>query len=311
MSLRAAAEPAVHLRCLHAGSAVEVGDWRCPGHDRSRRPVTELGDGHEVVVTRQGAYARECEGVGTLADAGSALFWHPGEEYRITHPVPGGDTCSVFRIAEASLRELLGAWDPAAADTARARFPVGRVPLDGPTYLLHRLAMHRLGGSGELGILEGEELATTFVRRTLRLAIVHAIGGRSPPRARSTRGGAEYAVRVREVVGRRPGVRLTLAGIAAEVGCSPFHLSRVVSAHEGVGVYGIVLQLRLRAALELVLESPDRIGRIAVEAGFASHSHFDDAFRREFGCAPGAARRLTPLTRRRALGTRATNGGHP
>ena len=189
-------------------------------------------------MTRQGAYARECEGVGTLADAGSALLWHPGEEYRITHPVPGGDTCSVFRVTEAGLRELLGAWDPAAADAARPRFPVGRVPLDGPTYLLHRFAMHRLGDSGELGVLEGEELAMTFVRRTLRLAIVHATGGRSPPRARSNRRGAEYAVRVREVVGRRPGVRLTLAGIAAEVGCSPFHLTRAVSAHEGVGVYG-------------------------------------------------------------------------
>jgi hypothetical protein len=96
MSLRAVAQPAVHLRRLHAGGLVDVGDWRCPGHDPSRRPATELGDGHEVVVTRRGAYARECEGVGTLADAGSVLFWHPGEEYRITHPCPAATPARCF-----------------------------------------------------------------------------------------------------------------------------------------------------------------------------------------------------------------------
>src|SRR6185295_10550572 len=105
MSLRAFADPpSAHLRPLHAGGAVVVADWRCPGHDAARRPPVELGDAFEVVVTRRGTYARECEGVRAIADAGAALFWHPGEEYRITHPVPGGDECSVFRIRESGLR---------------------------------------------------------------------------------------------------------------------------------------------------------------------------------------------------------------
>jgi AraC-like DNA-binding protein len=93
------------------------------------------------------------------------------------------------------------------------------------------------------------------------------------------------------------------------VGCSPFHLTRIVAAREGVGVYGLALQRRLRAALEPVLEGRESIGRIAVDAGFASHSHFDDAFRREFGCAPGTLRRRPSYARRRVLARRRTRGG--
>ena len=312
MSLRASPEqPAPHLRQLHAGEAVTVADWRCPGHDAPRPPV-ELGDAYEVVVTRRGVYARECEGVRAIADAGAALFWHPREEYRITHPVPGGDACSVFRIGESGLRDLLRAWDPTAAEAHTPRFPTTRVPLGGPAYLLHRLAVHRLSQGSELAALEGEECAVGFVRAAVRLPYSYGRARRTVRPERSNRRAAEYAARVHEVIARRRQERLTLATIASEVDCSPFHLSRIVSAHEGVGVYGMVLQLRLRAALELVLDGRRAIGRIALEAGFASHSHFDDAFRREFGCAPTAARRLPSRVRRREVAAQAPfPGGSP
>ena len=276
-----------------------MADWRCPGHDVARRPPVELGDAYEVVVTRRGTYARECEGVRAIADAGAALFWHPGEEYRITHPVPGGDECSVFRVEESGLRDLLRAWDPVAAESHSPRFPAARVPLDGPMYLLHRLAVHRLGQCGELCALEGEECAVEFVRGAVRrlYSTGHVPGTVRPEH--SNRRGAEYVARVREVIARRKNERLSLAAIARDVDCSPFHLSRIVSAREGIGVYGMVLQLRLRAALDLVLDGRRSIGRIALDAGFASHSHFDDAFRREFGCAPIVARRLPSRARRR------------
>ena len=293
--------PAARLRPVRSGGPVEVSDWRCPGHDAARRPPVELGDGYEVVVTRRGVYARECGGVGTVADAGVALFWHPGEEYRITHPVPGGDVCSVFRIAAGGLRDLIRAWDPGAAEMPIPRFPAARVPLDGRAYLLHRLAMQHLREGGELRGLEGDECAVSFVRAAVRTAFHSVRPRRRTGPAAANRRGAEYVARVREVIARRPGARLTLAGVAGEVGCSPFHLSRIVSAREGTGVYGLVLQLRLRAALEPLLDGRASIGRIALESGFASHSHFDDAFRREFGCAPGTVRRLPSRARRRAL----------
>ena len=289
---------------------MEVSDWRCPGHDAAARPPVELGDGYEVVVTRRGVYARECDGVGTVADAGVALFWHTGEEYRITHPVPGGDVCSIFRVSEDGLRDLLRPWSPAAAEAAVPRFPAVRVPLDGRTYLRHRLAMQRLSEGGDLRTLEGDECAASFVRAAVRAATRSEARGRVRPAVWNRRA-AEYVARVREVLGRQPRGRLTLAGVAAQVGCSPFHLSRIVSAREGAGVYGLALQLRLRDALEPVLEGREPIGRIALESGFASHSHFDDAFRREFGCAPGALRRQPSRVRGRVLEQRRPPGESP
>lgn len=313
MSLRAVADPpSAHIRGLYTGELVAVADWRCPGHDLARRPAVELGDGYDIVVTRRGTYARECGGVRAIADAGAALFWHPGEEYRITHPVPGGDECSVFRLPESGLRDLLRTWDPVSAESPTARFPAARVPLGGPTYLLHRLAIRRLDEPGALRALEGEECAVRFVRGAVRQLYSSGRVRRTVRPERSNRSAAEYVARVREVIARRPHERLTLAAIAREVGCSPFHLSRVVSEREGVGVYGMVLQLRLRTALELVLDGREPVGWIGLEAGFASHSHFDDAFRREFGCTPTAARRLPARACRRVLAAPApTRGGSP
>jgi AraC-like DNA-binding protein len=45
-------------------------------------------------------------------------------------------------------------------------------------------------------------------------------------------------------------------------------------------------ELRLRQGLFLLEESGGEIGDIAVQVGFASHSHFTSAFHRRFGVKP-------------------------
>jgi AraC-like DNA-binding protein len=52
----------------------------------------------------------------------------------------------------------------------------------------------------------------------------------------------------------------------------------------------MVLRRRLRDALEMLLDTRESITRVALEHGFASHSHFTDAFRREFGVPPSRVR---------------------
>ena len=97
---------------------------------------------------------------------------------------------------------------------------------------------------------------------------------------------------VREVVARRYREPLTLHDIARQVGCSPFHLHRLVRAHAGVPIHRLVLRLRLREALERLLDTGDGVSAIAYATGFASHSHLTDTFRREYGVAPTTVRRL-------------------
>jgi AraC-like DNA-binding protein len=174
-------------------------------------------------------------------------------------------------------------------DGARScRVPALRLPLDGRTYLLHRLALEaaRAPAAGELEI---EERALLF----LRAALQQARPTRRAGHVRVPENAAEHVARVTEVIAARYREPLTLAQVAGAVGVSPFHLTRLVTAVTGLPIYRMVLRRRLREALELVLETRESLARIAVTVGFASQSHLTDAFRREYGRPPGALRRAT------------------
>jgi AraC-like DNA-binding protein len=80
--------------------------------------------------------------------------------------------------------------------------------------------------------------------------------------------------------------RLTLGEIATRLAVSPFHLARVFRAGTGFSLHGFRTQLRLRVAWDRLPEARGDLTRLALELGFASHSHFTDSFRRAFGVAP-------------------------
>lgn len=271
------------VRSRYRGPAVSLFEWHCGGHGGAH-PAEEWADAHEVVVPRRGAFEWQIAGARVLGDPGSATFLHPAEPYRVRHPLPGGDAGSVFRLAPDGVRALVGDHDPAAAERPRARFHRSHAPIDGRTYLLHRLAV-RAAADPAAGAVEVEERAVAF----LRAAMMQAYGARAPA-VRRTRA-VEAAARVAEVVAARYREPLTLAEIARVVGLSPFHLSRLVTAATGVPIYRMIIRRRLRDALELLLESRDGITAIALSVGFASHSHLTDAFRREYGVPPRAVRR--------------------
>jgi AraC-like DNA-binding protein len=72
---------------------------------------------------------------------------------------------------------------------------------------------------------------------------------------------------------------------------SPFHLARIFQQQTGVPVHRYLTQLRLRASLERLADGEEDLTTIALELGFSSHSHFTDAFRREFGQPPSEIRK--------------------
>jgi AraC-like DNA-binding protein len=57
-----------------------------------------------------------------------------------------------------------------------------------------------------------------------------------------------------------------------------------------VPLYRYLTRLRLRAALERLADGARDLTALALELGFSSHSHFADAFRREFGRTPSDVR---------------------
>jgi AraC-like DNA-binding protein len=65
----------------------------------------------------------------------------------------------------------------------------------------------------------------------------------------------------------------------------------------GSSIHQYRLQLRLGIALERLAGGEVDLARLAVDLGFAHHSHFSACFRRVYGYTPGQAR--STLTRAR------------
>ena len=83
----------------------------------------------------------------------------------------------------------------------------------------------------------------------------------------------------------------TLAGLARELGQSPFHAHGTLSKALGETPKDFTLRLRLDRAAGLPVTTPDTILDIALVCGFESHEVFLRAFRRRFGLTPSAYRK--------------------
>ncbi|MEQ1832289.1 MAG: AraC family transcriptional regulator [Candidatus Eisenbacteria bacterium] len=257
---------------LFVGELFELADWRCAGHD-TRGREDEWCDADRVVVTRRGAYELSQDGEAALVDPATVTFWRQGSYYRVRHPLEGGDDCTVFRLRERGTRLL--------ADARRGVFARRARPLAGRAYLAQRVALERARqGFDDVSV---EEPALEFLRSC-------ADAPDPEPPACVTRAAREQVEHARQVIARDFRDRLSMLSVARQAGCSAFHLSRQFRRVTGASLHRTLIRTRLRAALEQLLDTPERLVMIALEAGFASHSHFTDAFRAEYGCAPSAAR---------------------
>ncbi len=74
--------------------------------------------------------------------------------------------------------------------------------------------------------------------------------------------------------------------LAAETQLSVYHFSRCFKASCGLTPHQFVLHQRMLRARTLLLESRSPVGAIAEQLGFASASHFSQAFARQWGMSP-------------------------
>ncbi len=85
---------------------------------------------------------------------------------------------------------------------------------------------------------------------------------------------------------------LSLDGISQEVGVHPVHLARTFRARLGCTLGEYIRQLRLQWAREQLLRTRTPLVEIAMHAGFASQSHFCNAFRAAHRMSPSECRAL-------------------
>jgi AraC-like DNA-binding protein len=227
-------------------------------------------------------FVKHVRGERITADANTAIFFRPGHEYRVSHPCEGGDECTTIAPGAEVLRE--------AVTRARGAGEVPdqpSAPLSPAAFLLQaRLFAGVRRAAGEFEI---DELAFDLLDELLREPgrRTAETNRRSTSTLRAHRDLAEGA---KAELARQGVGKVDLSAVARAVHSSPYHLSRVFRAQTGTTLSGYLLRLRVRRAVSLLAEGAADLTRIALEAGFADHSHFTNAFRREFGTTPRAFR---------------------
>ncbi|TVP63253.1 MAG: AraC family transcriptional regulator [Nodularia sp. (in: Bacteria)] len=79
---------------------------------------------------------------------------------------------------------------------------------------------------------------------------------------------------------------LSLEGIAATVGFSPYHFARAFKVTTGLSPYQYVLKCRLELAQQLLQNQSKSLVEVAGEVGFGNQSHMTSVFRRMLNTTP-------------------------
>ena len=287
----------MHSDRLFDSELVRIVDVRCRPAD-SCAGAEECVSANNIVFLRRGFFVHSIGRERVWADANQVLLFGRQTPYRVSHPIAGGDDCTSFTFAPEVLGEAFGSYNPAVRERPENPFRVRRLPCPPPVCVsLHRLRM-RLRASSDVAAdadpLSVEETAMRLLDAVARNA--PASSGvhqrRGPDTLAAQR---ELAENARAVLAERFNQPVSLAEVAQRVHSSPYHLARVFRRQTGMPIHRYLLRLRLRSALEQLADANSRdLTDLALSTGFSSHSHFSDAFRREFECSPRSLRRTAP-----------------
>jgi AraC family transcriptional regulator len=285
-------------------------------HVRVRRVECRAGQGpaggveeplrDALVLPSRGVFgvhhARHTE---SFADPTAALFFARGRPHRISHPAPGGDECIVLEFDDATLHTALARG--AGADTLLApklRFSVPLSPALVTVRMLLRTALLHGGVDG----MAVEEAACGLLAGAIAGATAEP--SRRVHRTRTTARHHAQCDAVRATILRDPAARHTLASLGRGVHCTPYELARVFRRCTGTTVHGFITTTRLLLGVERLVGGDDDVSRIALAAGFSSHSHFTATLRRATGLTPAALRRsarVNPVSEVRRILTAGTS----
>ena len=161
-----------------------------------------------------------------------------------------------------------------------------------PQVMLIRNQLWAAAKAGNLDPLDGEAMSLDLLESSLATM---GSASCSPPGNPDTQH-RRSVNRVREAVATAPSTRWGVEALAHIACMSPFHFCRVFRAATGLTLRNYVLRERLAGALEPILDGGD-LTTIALDRGFASHSHFTARFRTVFGCSPSQFRRSASASR--------------
>jgi AraC-like DNA-binding protein len=223
-----------------------------------------------LVLVRSGLFRVRGHGREALAETTTAYLQIPDRELQFAHP-RGGDVCTSVTVSNDFWQANFVAAEWAGAHS---------VPVDARVETAH------------LMLLRATRAGDPHYAVTERL--LDLIGGavRAEFRIRRPTGAATRLVRAaREAVLADDPQAATLVGLARQLGVSPYHLSRVFSAHMGTGLTRYRNRIRVSRALHRLHHGEDDLARLAIELGFADQAHLTRTITTHVGQPPAALRR--------------------
>lgn len=239
-----------------------------------------------VVLPVSGVFSRhDAPGRYVIGTPSHAVFVAADTAYRISFPGAIGDRALTLRFGRALAGNRLDRRGRSEEMASHGLLPAGAM-------MLRNLLWTRLQQA------EADEFAAEVLGLDLLAMSLRSMRSGSGPMRHSAYVRRMRAVeRVKEALALAPSDRWSVAKLAKVANLSPFHLCRVFRQIVGTSVYDYVLQERLARALDAVVDGGDDLTAIALDAGFASHSHFTSRFRTFFGCTPSALRRAATAER--------------
>ena len=269
---------------LFQSTTLQIGLFEARGVS-DRCGDVERQDRNAVVLPLAGVFAKhDAPGRQVIGTPSHAVFVAADTPYRISFPGGIGDRALILRFGE----ELAPEQVDASGDDGLASNGL----LPAPAMILRNL----------LGARLGQDDADEFEIETIGLDLLNvsfAAMRKDKPAARPAAVTRRMRAmeRVKEAIAIAPSRKWSVARLAKHANLSPFHLCHLFRQIAGTSIYDYVLQERLAQALDAVLDGDDDLTAIALDAGFASHSHFTARFRGFFGCTPAALRRTATAAR--------------
>jgi AraC-like DNA-binding protein len=279
----------VSLQTLYRNDRVEVVRWKCSA-EAGGRTESMRRSWYVLSFTHSGTFIVHSRDQAQIIDATRAMVIRPGEAFCMTRCNESKATGGAVAIRPDLFREIAGSDDDSVACLGTPA----------SAFLLQHLLLRCAEASADPAMTE---TVLWIAEETLRARTESSRNQCNP---------TETTVDVQTLLAAKLTEHLRLDDIARAVHKSPSHLCRTFRHETGLRMRRYLQRLRICASVNDVIDRRTNLSALAQALGYASHSHFDEAFRMELRVTPAELRRIAVLPQltqmRHALHSSSPNG---
>lgn len=277
-------------QAIFQSATTYVGDVRCRPTDGgcSCEEVSHVDD---FAFVRRGMFIKHVGRQACTANPNHVVFFNRDEPYRVSHPIGGGDDCSVFSIRRDVLTSIVAEYDASAPDRRSSLFQSAESSCDAALHMRHLRLLSEIE-RGELTDVAVEEQVLSLAREVMRQSLSRASRRCRAIHPETRRSRADCVEEVKRIISVGFRTAMSLDDLSRRVHASPYHLCRIFRDVTGRSIHAYRTDLRLRFALDRLADGERNLTSLALELGFADHGHFSNAFRRTFAVSPSQFRRI-------------------